>query len=62
MVSILVGLVFVGAGFWGLIRWFPDFINFVQGFGPLSLILGGLVAVVVGISSLSFGRSDGKKN
>ncbi len=53
MISILVGLVFIVAGALGIVRWFPDVIGVVRGFLPLSLILGGLVAVVTGIGSLS---------
>jgi hypothetical protein len=52
MIAVLVGLIFVVAGAWGIARWFPDFIIVVRGLGPVSVLLGGLVAVVTGFSSL----------
>ena len=63
MISILVGLVFVAAGIIGIVRWFPDFLAALRGLAPLSLLLGGVVAVIVGVGSLS-GRkrpNDAKK-
>jgi hypothetical protein len=63
MIAVLVGLVFVVAGAWGIARWFPDFIVVVRGLGPVSILLGGLVAVVTGFSTLSPRRrgNDEKK-
>jgi hypothetical protein len=52
MIAVLVGLVFVVAGAWGIARWFSDFVLVVRGLGPVSVLLGGLVAVVTGFSSL----------
>lgn len=52
MIAVLVGLVFVVAGAWGIAHWFPDFVVVVRGLGPVSVLLGGLVAVVTGLSSL----------
>lgn len=52
MIAVLVGLVFVGLGAWGIARWFPDFLVVMRGLGPVSILLGGLVAVVTGLSSM----------
>lgn len=51
MIAVLVGLVFVVLGAWGIARWFTDFLLVMRGLGPVSVLLGGLVAVVTGFSS-----------
>lgn len=62
MIAVLVGLIFIAAGFWGLLRWFGDFMVMVRGLGPISILLGGLVGVLAGISSLQARRkNDGSK-
>lgn len=63
MIAMLVGLVFVAAGAWGIARWFPDFLIVLRGLGPVSVLLGGLVAVVTGVSSMGPRRrsNDEKK-
>ena len=52
MIAVLVGLIFVVIGAWGIARWFSDFIMVMRGLGPVSVLLGGLVAMVTGFSSL----------
>jgi len=52
MIAVLVGLVFVVLGAWGIARWFGEFLLVMRGIGPVSVLLGGLVAVVTGFSSL----------
>jgi hypothetical protein len=61
MISILVGLVFIAAGIAGIVRWFPDFLGAVRGLAPLSLLLGGIVAVIVGVGSLSGRKRPNEK-
>ena len=52
MISVLVGAVFVILGGAGIAFWFSDFLMVIRGFGPVSLFLGGLVALLTGFSSL----------
>jgi hypothetical protein len=52
MIAVLVGLVFVVLGIWGVAHWFADFLTMVRGLVPVSLALGGIVSMVVGFSSL----------
>lgn len=61
MTAIFVGIIFVVGGAWGLIRWFPDFLIVARGLFPLSLLMGGVMAVIAGIGSLQSRRSDGDK-
>lgn len=52
MIAILVGFSFVCLGAWGVAHWFSDFLVVMRGLGPVSVLLGGFVAVVIGFSSL----------
>jgi hypothetical protein len=62
MIAILVGLIFIGAGFWGLVTWSSDFLSVMRGLGPISLFLGGIVGILAGVSSLQARRkNDGSK-
>lgn len=60
MLSILVGLVFIALGISGILAWFPDFLVMLRGFGPLSLLLGGIVAAIMGFASLMRRSTDEK--
>jgi len=60
MISILVGVGLIILGLWGIVQWFPDFLIFLKGFFPLSIMLGGIVAIIVGVSSFSPARSHEK--
>lgn len=63
MTAIFVGLSFVVVGIWGMMRWFPDFLIFARGLLPFSLFLGGVMALIAGVSSLqSRGGNGNKKN
>jgi hypothetical protein len=57
MLSILVGIIFVAAGVWGIIHWPSDVASVMKGILPLMVICGGVIAVVAGFSRL---RDDSK--
>lgn len=60
MISILMGTAFVFGGLWGLVHWFPDLIFVLKGIGPISLIFGGIVALMAGFNSFQKNRSNDK--
>ena len=51
MTSVLFGLAFILFGVWGMNAWFGDLLLVLRGLAPLSLFLGGVVALIVGLSS-----------
>lgn len=59
MMAILIGLVFIALGAWGLFIWFPEFIFVMKGFLSVSLFLGGLISVIAGFASFRPPRSNG---
>jgi len=61
MIAVFVGVMFLILGAFGAIIWLHDLVTVVRGFGTLSLILGGILAVIFGIASLTSPRVDGKK-
>ena len=61
MISTFVGVIFILLGFWGVMIWFHDFMIVIRGFGALSLVLGGILAIVFGVSSMTPQRTDDKK-
>jgi hypothetical protein len=60
MVAVLVGLLFIVGGLWGVVRWFPDFMVMLKGFGPVSILIGGVVAFITGIASFQSRRVNDK--
>ena len=52
MLSLLVGLITVGLSLWGIALWREEFLLVMKGFLPLCFLMGGVVAVIAGISSL----------
>ena len=59
MISLLVGLVTVAAGLWGIFFWSSDLLIVLKGALPVMILMGGLVAVVAGISALRRPPSSG---
>lgn len=51
MTAVLFGIAFVLFGLWGMNHWFSDLLLILRGLAPFSLFLGGVVALVVGLSS-----------
>lgn len=56
MISTLIGILFVVIGFMGTLRWAEEFAVILRGLIPVSLILGGLVGILAGVSSLQARR------
>ena len=61
MTAIVVAAIFVLLGGWGLVEWFPELVIVAKGFLPVSLVIGGVVAVVAGVSALRPARVDEKE-
>lgn len=55
--AIVIGLFFVAIGLWGLNRWIPEFLALVKGLVPLVFLTSGILAIVVGLTSLGSRRS-----
>lgn len=51
MIAIVIGLTFIAVGGFGVLCWFKDFLTILRGVLPLSLVLGGIAAVLTGVSS-----------
>ena len=52
MLAILVGILFIVVGFYGISFWSHDFITVVRGFMPFMFAVGGVIAIVAGVSSI----------
>ncbi|MCK5533890.1 hypothetical protein KAI68_02150 [bacterium] len=61
MLSIIGGLVFLVVGLLGVIVWSGDLWIVLKGSLPLMAVLGGLVAVAAGISSVKDERAAKKE-
>jgi hypothetical protein len=61
MTAVIMGLVFIALGGWGFVQWFPEVLGVIKGFGSISLIVGGIVAVIAGMSSFKTTRPDAPK-
>ena len=53
MLSVVMGLLVAGISLAAMFRWWTDLWVVLRGLLPLSFFLGGLIAVVAGISSLN---------
>ena len=56
MVHLIIGLVLLVLGAWGIIEWWDDFGELMRGLVPLSLVLVGLAAIGAG-----FKKSEGER-
>ena len=61
MISIIFGLLAIGLGLWGATAWHHELLFVFKGLFPLSLVLAGCVAVVMGIASRSTSRRPSSK-
>ncbi len=52
MVALIVGLVFVVFGLWGVVVWRTDFFQVCRGALPAFLLMGGVLAVIIGITAI----------
>lgn len=49
---VVVGLVCILVGIWGLSAWWPLFLGLLKAAVPPVLVLGGLIAVVAGVTEI----------
>ncbi len=52
MKILLAGIVALILGFIGLIAWWGDFLRVIRGMIPIALVLGGALAVYLGIEDI----------
>ena len=52
MLSLILGIVFTALGVLGLIHWFEAFKLVVKGGVPICLVFAGVLAIIIGISTL----------
>lgn len=50
--SIVLGMIAVALGSYGIYHWLGDFFIFLKGLLPFSFICGGLITIAAGIASL----------
>lgn len=50
--SVLGGLVAILLGIWGLFTWFGLFVSALKASVPAILILGGIIALIAGVSEI----------
>lgn len=61
MNSIIVGLISISFGLWGLTVWWWSFAELLRGLTPLVLVLIGLLALAAGIAQIQqSARKPGK--
>ena len=53
MLVIIFGLLFAIMGLWGVLTWWTDFVIVLKGFVPVMLFCGGIVAIIVGVTTIS---------
>ncbi len=49
---VVLGLASIGVGVWGVARWWPLSVTVLKAALPPVLILGGLIAVVAGVTEI----------
>jgi uncharacterized membrane protein HdeD (DUF308 family) len=52
MISLFLGIIAFIGGLFFLVNTWEQFINFLYGFLPISIVLAGLIAIIAGISSI----------
>ena len=62
MLVIIFGLLFAIMGLWGVLTWWSDFVIMLKGFAPFMLFCGGIIAIIVGISTISDSLKKGSEN
>lgn len=56
MIASLIGILFIALGLYGILNWAHEFVVVIKGLVPISLILGGLLGLFAGVSSLQARR------
>jgi hypothetical protein len=52
MLAVIIGLVFMLLGLWGVIAWWGAFIVVLKGLVPAMIVCGGFLAVIAGVTSI----------
>ena len=52
MLAIILGMIFVAIGVFGVVAWWSAFLIVLKGLVPVMLACGGLLAVIAGITSI----------
>jgi multisubunit Na+/H+ antiporter MnhG subunit len=58
--AVLVGIIFIALGLAGFFCWFQEFLFVLKGLLPVVLLTSGVLALFVGIASITSRRSNGK--
>jgi len=63
MLAVILGLIFVAAGGFGVFVWYGDFLVVIKGLMPFTLAVGGVISVIAGVTSIveSFEPKDGNE-
>lgn len=52
MVALIVGIIVTIVGIVGIVFWFEHFVKVLQGSVPAMFVMGGLLAIVAGITTI----------
>jgi hypothetical protein len=52
MMAMVVGLIFILLGLWGIITWRDSFLMVLKGIVPLMLVCGGLLSLIAGVTAI----------
>ncbi len=58
MLHVIIGLVFLVLGVFGIISWWSDFGLVLRGLIPFLLLIGGLIAIGSGLSKVNLENSE----
>ncbi len=61
MNSIILGLISISFGMWGLTVWWWSFAELLRGLTPVILILIGVLALAAGVSQVQKGGAKSRK-
>jgi hypothetical protein len=61
MTNLIIGLLCLALGAWGLVAWWEDFGQALRGAVPLLLILLGLAAIGAGMAKKTSGLPEGAR-
>ena len=50
--AIIIGLLFVVFGLWGVTFWWVDFFSAIKGITPFMFVCGGIITIVVGSTTI----------
>ena len=53
MLAVILGIVFIVAGGFGVFVWKNDFFLVIRGLVPFMLVIGGFISVVAGVTNIT---------